>query len=91
MEQGQTLNLKFRGDQANARNVAARMRPTLGDTGADWVCAYWRGDNRNCARYCASSVERLIGRGDNDIGFVINQRLRLCRHLLLRTHAKIDN
>jgi hypothetical protein len=35
MEQGQTLDLQFRGDQAIARDVAARMRPTLGDSCAD--------------------------------------------------------
>jgi hypothetical protein len=40
-QQGQALNVEFRGDQGNARNVAARVRPTLGDAGADWVCTHW--------------------------------------------------
>ena len=49
MKQGQTLDLKLWRNQGNARDVAARVRPTLGDTGVDWVCTYWCGDNRDSA------------------------------------------
>ena len=91
MKQGQTLDLQFRGNQTNARDVAARVRPTLGDAGTNWVGAYWSGDNRNCARRCASRMNRPVGCGDDDIGFVADQRLRQRWHLILRTHAKIND
>jgi hypothetical protein len=89
-QQGQALNVEFRGDQGNARNVAARVRPTLGDAGADWVCTHWRGDNRDCARRCAGRMNRPIGIGDDDIGFVANQCLCQLRHLLRRPDAEIN-
>jgi hypothetical protein len=83
------------GDTLGPRHRACPLfrsvRPTLGDAGADWVCAYWRGDNWDYARRCPGRMKRPIGYGYDDIGFVANHCLRQLRHLLRRADAKIND
>src|SRR6266446_7424379 len=59
-QQRETLDFEFRGDQRNARDIAARVRPTLGHASEDWVLAHWCGDNRDYARRCAGRMKRPI-------------------------------
>jgi hypothetical protein len=82
---------EFWGDQRNARDVAARVRPSLGHASEDWVCAHWRGDNRDYARRRSGRMKCPIGRGDDGIGFATNHHFCQLRHLTLRTGAEIND